>query len=1242
MKAAKKMKRFWILAAFCAGACATAFGQPAASLKPDFAVTALALSPAAPVRGGTFTATVTVRNQGNLSADAGVVRVWASKPGIAKAGDAGDAQQAAGTLAPGESRTFSFALTVPTRPGTHHARAFVDADDGADEANEGNNQVKTSYKPQDAGVQPLPAVVELRNLEQTYDGAEKPVAVTTDPAGLAVEITYDGELQAPAGAGTYQVVATVADEKYVGSASASLAVSPVEAKVILSDLEQTYDGEPKPVSVATDPQGLKVRVTYYTVDPPAVSNGLSIWQASERPPVKPGSYPVSAHVEDPNYYGKAGGTLVIAEKVPATVKLYELEQMYDGRPKEVAVKTDPPELKVAVTYDGGEKPPVDANTYKVLATVVDPKYAGEASAAFVVTKASATVALGDLQQVFDGMPRNVSVATDPVGLAVEITYGGASEAPVDAGSYAVLATAVDPNYEGAAMDTLVVAKAPAVVELADLLQVYDGEPKPVVVSTDPDGMNVDVTYSASVGGNDRMLSRSSSQPPVAAGSYRVEAVAADENHEGSSVGMLEVLPASQTIDFPEVGERLVTDVIDLAATASSVLPVSFAVAGGPARLAGATLTFTGTGVVSIVASQEGDGNWTAAPEEIRTITAKKGPTGLLVSAAGVNVRESGEGRFFVRLNQDPGATVVVDVSRSAGDAGIVIQNGTNRTFKPSNWNVWQPVTLVQVDDGNSAAEEATFRISAPGMADQSVTATTLDDDIGANLALASGGATISGTRGYRLGDAIDGVHAVSTNYAFTVWTNVLPGTITLDLKTVVAVSRIRLLTWDWTYRDHRYAVESSVDGTNWTMQVDASAGAHRGWEDWPVADEPIRYLRFTGLENSVNSSVCLPEWEVYGPPTLPEAIQLSKTSVNVREGGEGRFFVRLASAPAANVVVNVARTGGDESLSIQSGASLTFKPSNWGAWQAVTLTQADDANAAGETATYQVSLPGVQSRTLTATALDDDIGENLALASSGATLTGRKAYFMSYVIDGTNDVISQYGYTIWTNNPPGTMTLDLGAAATVSRVRLLNWDWTYRAHQYLIESSADGETWATLADASAGEHHGWEDWAVADESIRYLRLTGLSNSANTAVCISELEVIGVRTAGRQSQASARASAAVSESEPVLVLTSDGPTDETGWTAVDGDEDTAWVGQRAGGGYVVVEYRPALELSALEVVLAEGSLTNIEYLYSTDAQNWQPLPDDLGSNPISLNYLWLVFPDDGTAAVPQVLEIVPNP
>jgi hypothetical protein len=76
--------------------------------------------------------------------------------------------------------------------------------------------------------------------------------------------------------------------------------------------------------------------------------------------------------------------------------------------------------------------------------------------------------------------------------------------------------------------------------------------------------------------------------------------------------------------------------------------------------------------------------------------------------------------------------------------------------------------------------------------------------------------------------------------------------------------------------------------------------------------------------------------------------------------------------------------------------------------------------------------------------------------------------------------------------------------------------------------------------------------------------------------------------------------------------------------------------------LVVGYDPALELSALEVDLAEGSLADIEYLYSVDGQEWLPLPEDMEENPVSLNFLWLVFPDDGTEAVPQVIEIWPNP
>ena len=117
---------------------------------------------------------------------------------------------------------------------------------------------------------------------------------------------------------------------------------------------------------------------------------------------------------------------------------------------------------------------------------------------------------------------------------------------------------------------------------------------------------------------------------------------------------------------------------------------------------------------------------------------------------------------------------------------------------------------------------------------------------------------------------------------------------------------------------------------------------------------------------------------------------------------------------------------------------------------------------------------------------------------------------------------------------------------------------------------------------------------------------------------------------------------LAEPEPVLVLTSDGPQDETGWNALDGDDATAWVGQKAGGGYLVVEYQPTLTLSGLEVDVTEGSLTAAQVLTSRDGQDWQPLPDDLVANPVALNFLWIVFPDDGTAAVPEVLEIRPNP
>jgi hypothetical protein len=619
------------------------------------------------------------------------------------------------------------------------------------------------------------------------------------------------------------------------------------------------------------------------------------------------------------------------------------------------------------------------------------------------------------------------------------------------------------------------------------------------------------------------------------------------------------------------------------------------------------------------------------------------PDLIEVSKAAVNVREGGEGRFFVRLKADPAATVWADVSRSSGDDSISVQSGAAISFNSLNWSQWRPVTLVAPADGNAASETATFRVSAPGRAESVfVEAATLDDDIGENLALASGGSTIKTYKATRALQAIDGTHADSTNYAYTIWTNPASrGTLTLDLQQTSTVSRIRLLNWDWIHRTQRYVIEASEDGATWTTVADASAADRQGWDDWEVEDVEARYVRFTGLYNSTNQCVLVPELEVYGNRPLPELIEVSKAAVNVREGGEGRFFVRLRRDPNGTVGLAVSRASGDESIEIQSGSSLQFNSANWSIWQAVTLAQAADGNSDAETATFVLSMPGLaQDETVEATALDVDIGENLALASRGTTVARLRASNAAHLIDGIHADSLNYGWTTWTGDPPGAFTLDLKAVENLSRIRVLNWDWMHRVQRYTIEVSADKSTWTTVADASAADRHGWDDWSLADVEARYVRFTGLYNSQNASVLISELEVYGTPPPPPEEQGKTLAMSL--ESVPVSVLTSDGPEDDTGWLAVDGDPDTAWVGQKAGGGYLVIEYAPALTLKALEVDVTETSLTDIQALYSQNAEDWQPLPADLKETPVSLNFLWVIFPDDGTEAVPEVIEIRTNP
>jgi hypothetical protein len=69
------------------------------------------------------------------------------------------------------------------------------------------------------------ATIQLAGLNQTYDGTAKTVSVSTVPAGLAVNLTYNGSAATPINIGSYQVVASVNDPNYLGSAISTLVIS---------------------------------------------------------------------------------------------------------------------------------------------------------------------------------------------------------------------------------------------------------------------------------------------------------------------------------------------------------------------------------------------------------------------------------------------------------------------------------------------------------------------------------------------------------------------------------------------------------------------------------------------------------------------------------------------------------------------------------------------------------------------------------------------------------------------------------------------------------------------------------------------------------------------------------------------------------------------------------------------------------------------------------------------------------
>jgi hypothetical protein len=422
----------------------------------------------------------------------------------------GTAKSASATTTPtGKTVTFTYdgSATVPTNAGSYAVVGTIN---------------DTNYQGTSNGslvISKATATVTLGSLAATYDGTAKSASATTNPVGKTVTFTYDGSATSPTNAGSFAVVCTINDTNYQGTANGNLVISKAAAVVTLGNLAATYDGTAKSASATTNPVGKTVTFTY---------------DGSATVPINAGSYAVVGTINDTNYQGTANGNMVIS-KATATVTLGSLAVTYDGTAKAVSATTNPVGKTVTFTYDGSATVPINADSYVVIGAINDTNYQGTANGTLVIGKATATVTLGSLVATYDGTAKSASATTNPVGKTVTFTYDGSATAPTNAGSYAVVGTINDTNYQGTANGNLVISKAAAVVTLGNLAVTYDGTAKSVSATTNPVGKTVNFTYDGSAAA------------PTNAGSYAVVGTINDTNYQGTANGNLVISKASATV-----------------------------------------------------------------------------------------------------------------------------------------------------------------------------------------------------------------------------------------------------------------------------------------------------------------------------------------------------------------------------------------------------------------------------------------------------------------------------------------------------------------------------------------------------------------------------------------------------------------------------------------------------------------------------------------------------------------------
>ncbi|MFJ2030582.1 glycoside hydrolase family 48 protein [Streptosporangium sp. NPDC087985] len=102
------------------------------------------------------------------------------------------------------------------------------------------------------------------------------------------------------------------------------------------------------------------------------------------------------------------------------------------------------------------------------------------------------------------------------------------------------------------------------------------------------------------------------------------------------------------------------------------------------------------------------------------------------------------------------------------------------------------------------------------------------------------------------------------------------------------------------------------------------------------------------------------------------AVLLTPAVLPVPKGGTADFSVKLSKAPTANVTVTTTRTSGDTDLTVTTGGTRTFTPTNWNTAQTVRIAAALNSDQTSGSAEFTSTAPGHTSAKATAVKIGDN------------------------------------------------------------------------------------------------------------------------------------------------------------------------------------------------------------------------------------------------------------------------------